>query len=47
VGGGFGRVFKLGKQALNARVAAYHNVEWPDGTSDWQISTQLTFLFPR
>jgi hypothetical protein len=47
VGGGFGRVFKFGQQPLNARLAAYYNVERPDNTSDWQISAQLTFLFPK
>lgn len=47
VGGGMGRVFMFGKQALNARLAAYYNVEKPRKSSDWTLSTQLTFLFPK
>lgn len=47
VGGGFGRVFHFGKQPLNARLAGYYNVERPDKSSDWTLSAQLTFLFPK
>lgn len=47
LGGGFGRVFLFGKQALNARIAAYYNAEKPKNSSDWTLSAQLTFLFPK
>jgi hypothetical protein len=47
VGGGIGRVFHIGKQAVNARVSAYYNVETPDTGSDWQLQFQLSFLFPE
>ena len=47
LGGGFGRVFRFGKQPLNARLAAYYNVEKPNDASDWTLSAQLTFLFPK
>jgi len=47
VGGGLGKVFRFGGQPINARVAAYYNVERPEQTADWQISTQVTFLFPK
>jgi hypothetical protein len=47
VGGGLGRVFRFGEQAINARLAAYYNVERPNKTSDWQLSAQVTFLFPE
>jgi hypothetical protein len=47
VGGGFGRVFKLGDQPVNAQVAAYYNVVRPTGAADWQVRAQLQFLFPR
>ncbi|MCH7869542.1 MAG: hypothetical protein IH881_17750 [Myxococcales bacterium] len=47
LGGGFGRVFLFGKQLLNARLAAYYNVEKPKNASDWMLSAQLTFLFPQ
>ena len=46
-GGGFGRVFKIGKQPVNAALKAYYNVEHPDDASNWNISAQLTFLFPK
>jgi len=46
VGGGFGRVFKIGKQPVNAGLKAYYNVESPDEASDWNITASITFLFP-
>lgn len=46
-GGGFGRVFKMGRQPVNASLKAYYNVERPDGASDWNISAQIAFLFPK
>jgi hypothetical protein len=46
-GGGVGRVFKIGKQPVNAALRAYYNVEHPDDASNWNISAQLTFLFPK
>jgi hypothetical protein len=46
-GGGFGRVFKIGKQPVNAALRAYYNVVHPDDASNWNISAQLTFLFPK
>jgi hypothetical protein len=45
--GGFGRVFKIGKQPVNMKVVAYYNVEKPDNTSDWTLQTQMTLLFPN
>jgi len=46
-GGGFGRVFRFGEQALNTKLVGYYNIERPDQTSDWTLSVQLTFLFPK
>jgi hypothetical protein len=47
VGGGIGRLFKIGHQPVNAQISAYYNVETPeDGGADWQLRTQLQFLFP-
>ena len=37
VGGGFGRVFKIGEQPVNMQLAAYYNVARPTGTADWQL----------
>jgi len=47
VGGGFGRVFKIDKQAVNAQLAAYYNVARPDGGADWQLRAQVQLLFPK
>jgi len=46
-GGGFGRVFKIGKQPINASLKAYYNVEHPDNASNWNIAAQFTFMFPK
>lgn len=45
-GGGFGRVFKVGDQPLNASVQAFYNAVRPKGAPAWQLRFQLTFLFP-
>jgi hypothetical protein len=47
IGGGFGRVFNIGKQSVNARIQAYYNLEKPDEGSDWSLQFQWTFLFPK
>jgi hypothetical protein len=47
IGGGIGRIFKIGHQPINANIAAYYNVMTPDDTgADWQLRAQWTFLFP-
>ena len=47
IGGGVGRVFKIGKQPVNASVRAYHNLQSPRTGSDWQLQFQIQFLFPK
>jgi hypothetical protein len=48
VGGGVGRVFKIGNQPVNAQVSAYNNVETPDNFgAEWQMRAQIQFLFPK
>ena len=46
IGGGFGRVFKIGDQPVNASIAGYYNVINPVGAPDWQIRASLALLFP-
>ncbi len=46
-GGGFGRVFKIGKQPVNMKLAGYYNAERPDDGSDWTLQVSLTLLFPK
>jgi hypothetical protein len=47
LGGGVGKIFKVGKQPMNARVEAYSNVINPDGAPDWTIGGTVQFLFPK
>ncbi len=46
-GGGFGKIFRIGKQPLNAQAQAFYNVEKPDNGADWTLRLQLQFLFPK
>ena len=47
LGGGIGKVFKIGKQPINFNAQVYYNVERPDGYGDLQTRFQLQFLFPK
>ncbi|MEA3290990.1 MAG: outer membrane beta-barrel protein [Pseudomonadota bacterium] len=47
VGGGFGRVFKIGKQPINARLEGYYNVEHPDAGPDWAWGFTVQLLYPK
>lgn len=47
VGGGFGRVVHLGKQAVNFKAAVYGNVIKPDNGSDYNVQLTATFMFPK
>jgi len=48
LGGGIGRVFRVGEQNMNASAQAFYNVEKPDNIGpDWQLRLQFQFLFPK
>jgi len=47
LGGGLGKVFRLGKLPVNANAQAYSFVEAPAGGPDWQLRLQVQFLFPK
>jgi len=47
LGGGVGKIAKIGKQPINAQVAYYNYVESPTDGPDWQLRVQLQFLFPK
>lgn len=47
IGGGFGRVFAIGDEKVNASVQAFWNVVRPDNAGDWSHRAQFQFLFPR
>ena len=46
-GGGVGKVFRIGKQPMNAQVQAFYNAMRPDNGPDWTLRLQLQFLFPK
>jgi len=45
-GGGFGKIFKIGKRPVNFNAHIYHNALRPDGYGEWSTRFQLQFLFP-
>lgn len=47
LGGGAGKLFKIGNQAINTKLEAYYNVERPTGAPDYQIAFTWQFLFPK
>jgi hypothetical protein len=47
VGGGIGKIMRLGKLPVNFQVAGYYNVESPRYGADWQLRLQLQMLFPK
>jgi len=47
LGGGFGRIFRVGKQAMNGQMQAFYNVEKPEFGSDWGLRLQFQLLFPK
>ena len=46
VGGGIGKMFKVGNMPLDLTTQAYYNAIKPDGASDWQLRVQLKLIFP-
>ncbi|MGK7871025.1 hypothetical protein [Falsiroseomonas sp. E2-1-a20] len=47
VGGGFGRLFRIGSQPVNAQAQAFYNAVRADEGPKWTARFQLQFLFPR
>jgi len=47
IGGGAGKLFSIGKQAINSRLEAYYMVERPDNAPDWQVIFTWQFLYPK
>lgn len=47
VGGGVGRIFKVGAQPLNARVQFWKDVKTPTFGQNWTMQAQIQFLFIR
>ncbi|MFZ0826709.1 MAG: neuromedin U [Verrucomicrobiia bacterium] len=47
VGGGVGKIVKVGRRPLNLQLQAFYNVERPHDGPDWQLRVQILFLFPK
>ncbi len=47
VGGGVGKVLKIGRQKMGVAVESYYHVISPDIGPDWQIRFQVTLLLPE
>lgn len=47
VGGGVGRVTRMGKQPINVTAQFYGNAAYPTGTSPWSMRLQFDLLFPE
>jgi len=47
IGGGFGKLFRMGKQPVNASLQGFWYAEKPKGGPDWTIRAQFQLLFPK
>ena len=47
VGGGIGRIMKIGFQPVNVGLQFYGNAVHPPGGSPWSMRLQIAFLFPK
>lgn len=47
IGGGVGRIMKVGFQPINWQVEFYGNAVYPSGGSSWTMRMQIAFLFPK
>ena len=47
IGGGVGRLFRLGKLPINASLQAFDYVKKPEFGADWERRAQVQFLFPK
>ena len=47
LGGGVGKIMKIGKLPVNVKLSAYANLERPRNAADWQLQLQVQLLFPK
>jgi hypothetical protein len=47
LGGGVGKVFKIGHQMVNCSMQTYYNVVTPDFGPEWTLRFQFTLVFPQ
>src|SRR5262249_24558669 len=47
LGGGLGRIFRVGRQPLNTYLQAFGHVEHPRGAAGWSLRLQTQLLVPK
>jgi hypothetical protein len=47
LGGGVGKLFKIGDQPVNTSLQLYWNAVTPDNAGDFTLRFQVQLLFPR
>jgi hypothetical protein len=47
MGGGVGKIHRIGKQPINLSFQGYYNVEHPTGGPEWSLRFQVQLLFPK
>lgn len=47
LGGGVGKMLKLGDQPVNTRIQFFYNVARPEAAPDWSMVFTIQFLFPK
>jgi hypothetical protein len=47
MGGGIGKVFRVGKQPMNAQAQYFYNLHEPEVSGNWSVRFQLQFMFPK
>ena len=47
LGGGAGKIVRIGRLPVNFQLQAFYNVATPDNGADWQLRFQFQFLFPK
>ena len=47
LGGGVGKIVHLGRLPVNMQLSGYYNVVRPTDGPNWQVRTQVQFLFPK
>ncbi|MCZ6685954.1 MAG: hypothetical protein O6849_08250 [Candidatus Dadabacteria bacterium] len=47
LGGGAGKIIRIGKLPINVQTQAFYNLEHPKFGPEWQLRVQIQFLFPK
>jgi hypothetical protein len=47
IGGGVGKLFRIGEQPINIRLQGFKFVEKPDNAPDWVAKLSIALLFPK